>query len=65
LHIAKGIIEGHGGTIWVESTGYDEKNCPGSTFHVMLPVRAVPPDDKMAKLFEPLTQSKQIEENIQ
>ena len=64
LHIAKGIIEGHGGAIWVESTGYDEKNCPGSTFHVMLPVRAVPPDDKMAKLFEPLTHSKQIEENI-
>ena len=62
LHIAKGIIEGHGGAIWVESTGYDEKNCPGSTFHVMLPVRAVPPDDKMAKLFEPLVHSKQIEE---
>jgi signal transduction histidine kinase len=65
LHIAKGIIEGHGGAIWVESAGYDEKNCPGSTFHVMLPVRSVPPDDKMAKLFEPLIHNKQVEEKIQ
>ena len=64
LHIDKGIIEGHGGVIWVESPGYDEKNCPGSTFHVKLPEHAVHPDDKMAKLFEPLIHSKQIEENI-
>jgi signal transduction histidine kinase len=64
LHIAKGIIEGHGGAIWVESSGYDEKKYPGSTFHIMLPLRSVPPDDKMAKLFEPLTHSKKIEEKI-
>lgn len=37
LPIAKGIIEAHGGTIWVESKGYDEVRCPGSTFHVLLP----------------------------
>ena len=65
LHIAKGIIEGHGGAIWVESSGYDEKNCPGATFHIMLPVRSVPPDDKMAKLFEPLIHNKHIEEKIE
>jgi signal transduction histidine kinase len=65
LHIAKGIIEGHGGAIWVESAGYDEKNCPGSTFHVMLPVHSVPPDDKMAKLFEPLIHNQQAEEKIE
>ncbi len=58
LHIAKGIIEGHGGAIWVESPGYDEQACPGSTFHILLPLRSEPPDGKMAKLFEPLAQRK-------
>jgi signal transduction histidine kinase len=54
LSISKGIIEAHGGSIWVESPGYDESNCPGSIFHVLLPVRKQPPDDKTAKLFSPL-----------
>ncbi len=38
LPIARGIIEAHGGRIWVESKGYDEDHLPGSTFHVLLPV---------------------------
>jgi signal transduction histidine kinase len=38
LTIARGIVEAHGGTLWVESPGYDEKTCPGSTFHVLLPL---------------------------
>jgi signal transduction histidine kinase len=38
LSIARGIVEGHGGRIWVESPGRDEKECPGSTFHVRLPL---------------------------
>jgi signal transduction histidine kinase len=54
LSIAKGIIEAHGGAIWVESPGYDEKACPGSTFHILLPIRRKPPDEKIAKLYEPL-----------
>ncbi|HVN56414.1 MAG TPA: HAMP domain-containing sensor histidine kinase [Anaerolineaceae bacterium] len=58
LHIAKGIIESHGGAIWVESPGYDEQRCPGSIFHILLPMRQSPPDDKTAKLFEPLTHQK-------
>jgi signal transduction histidine kinase len=37
LAISRGIIEAHGGTIWVESPGYDEVLCPGSDFHVVLP----------------------------
>lgn len=40
LPIARGVIEGHGGCIWVESEGYDEERCPGSTFHVVLPYEA-------------------------
>ncbi|MCB9135973.1 MAG: HAMP domain-containing histidine kinase [Anaerolineales bacterium] len=59
LPITKGLIEAHGGTIWVESEGYDEVQCPGTTFHVLLPMRKEPPDDKIAKLFSPLTDGKQ------
>ena len=38
LALAKGIVEAHGGRIWVESNGYDEVNLPGSKFHVALPL---------------------------
>ncbi|HEY6873517.1 MAG TPA: ATP-binding protein [Geobacteraceae bacterium] len=38
LAIAKGIVEMHGGEIWVESQGYDAVRYPGSTFHVLLPL---------------------------
>lgn len=38
LTVARGIIETHGGRIWVESEGYDEEQLPGSTFHILLPV---------------------------
>jgi signal transduction histidine kinase len=37
LAIARGIVEAHGGRIWVESPGYNEKTNPGSTFFVSLP----------------------------
>lgn len=39
LAIAKGIIQAHGGQIWVESPGHDEECCPGSKFFVRLPLR--------------------------
>jgi signal transduction histidine kinase len=51
LAIARGIIEAHGGNIWAESPGYDEVHTPGSTFHIMVPMRSAPPDDQMALLF--------------
>ncbi len=57
LPITKGIIEAHGGAIWVESEGYDEKKCPGTTFHVLLPVRKEPPDQRAAEIFRPLAKA--------
>jgi signal transduction histidine kinase len=57
LSIAKGVIEAHGGTIWVESDGYDEVRCPGSTFHILLPIRKSPPDARATKLFSPPTET--------
>ncbi len=65
LHIAKGILEAHGGAIWVESPGYDEKKCPGSTFHVILPLNKEPPDDRAARLFASLVQFKPGETKIE
>ncbi len=38
LAIARGIIEAHGGKIWVESAGHDETQFPGSSFYIWLPV---------------------------
>lgn len=44
LPIAKGIIEAHGGHIWVESPGCDEETCPGSTFHLEIPMLLQKPE---------------------
>lgn len=40
LALSRGIVEAHGGKIWVESAGYDEEKYPGSDFHVVLPSRS-------------------------
>ena len=58
LPIARGILEAHGGSIWVESDGYDEKNFPGTTFHVLIPMRTEAPETQMAKLFGALDKKK-------
>ena len=55
LSITRGIIEAHGGTIWVESEGYDEMKCPGSIFHILLPVHTESINPRLTKLFGILT----------
>ncbi|MBE7436004.1 MAG: HAMP domain-containing histidine kinase [Anaerolineales bacterium] len=56
LSITRGVIEAHGGTIWVESPGYDEVKLPGSTFHILLPTRTEPTNPVMLKFFGSLEQ---------
>jgi signal transduction histidine kinase len=51
LPIARGIIEAHEGSVWVESEGYDEVKYPGSTFHILLPTQKEPTDPRIARLF--------------
>ncbi len=40
LALSRGIVEAHGGKIWVVSPGIDEEKCPGSEFHIILPLRS-------------------------
>jgi signal transduction histidine kinase len=41
LAIARGIVQAHGGRIWVESPGHDEEKFPGSKFIVSLPAQKI------------------------
>ena len=50
LHLCKGIIEAHGGAVWVDSPGYDEESYPGCIFHLMIPAREESPDDPSVRL---------------
>jgi signal transduction histidine kinase len=38
LAIARGVSEAHGGSLWAESEGHDPERCPGSKFHLILPL---------------------------
>jgi signal transduction histidine kinase len=42
LSVVRGIIEAHGGKVFVESKGCDEINLPGAKFHLVLPQRFIP-----------------------
>ncbi len=41
LSIVKGIVDLHGGTVWVESPGYNPETMTGSTFYILLPAIAL------------------------
>lgn len=60
LPITKGIIEAHGGAIWVESEGCDEVKCPGSIFHIMIPSRKSPPEAIAAHRHNGLTKEERV-----
>ncbi len=38
LAIVKGMIEAHGGMVWVESPGSESAGCPGSSFFLLVPL---------------------------
>ncbi len=38
LAIVRGVARAHGGKAWVESSGHNEVNFPGSTFYLQLPI---------------------------
>ncbi|MBI5952185.1 MAG: HAMP domain-containing histidine kinase [Chloroflexi bacterium] len=59
LPITRGIIEAHGGTIWVESDGHDEVKLKGSTFHILVPTRTEATDPMITKFFGPFEKTKQ------
>jgi signal transduction histidine kinase len=42
LPIARGVALAHGGSLEVESEGCDPKGCPGSKFHLVLPLHEQP-----------------------
>jgi signal transduction histidine kinase len=62
LPITRGIIEAHGGAIWMESEGYDEVKLKGSTFHILFPTRTEATDPVVTKFFGQFEQVKQESE---
>ncbi|MFZ0544402.1 MAG: ATP-binding protein, partial [Candidatus Promineifilaceae bacterium] len=49
LAIARGIIDAHRGRLWAESSGKDEAECPGSSFHIVLPLHHVRVDAQLLR----------------
>ncbi|MBT1073021.1 ATP-binding protein [Pelotalea chapellei] len=41
LSIAKGVVEMHGGEIWVVSPGYNPEKFPGSSFYIRFPIQSI------------------------
>lgn len=58
LTIARGVINGHGGKIWVESEGFNPDALPGATFNIIMPVK--PPEERRNISFGTITGSTPI-----
>ena len=43
LAIVRGVARAHGGKVWVESSGNNETNFPGSIFYLQLPIHPINP----------------------
>ena len=43
LAIVRGVARAHGGKAWVESSGHNETNFPGSIFYLQLPINPINP----------------------
>ncbi len=50
LSIVRGIVECHGGRIWVESDGIVAGSFPGSEFHIVLPLKSKSSYDEETKV---------------
>jgi PAS domain S-box-containing protein len=50
LAIVRGIVLAHDGKVWVESEGHDEERCPGSRFHVRLPIQSQYPSSMLSNI---------------
>jgi len=54
LTIARGVVEAHGGRIWMESAGHDPARLPGSRFYILLPLsppqHARPSEDRALRV---------------
>ncbi len=67
LSIVKGIVERHGGRIWVISDGVKENTFPGSEFHIIMPVQAEihwDDDETRALYIDRVEPQSLIEENL-
>jgi PAS domain S-box-containing protein len=68
LSIVKGIVERHGGRIWVESEGVKENDFPGSEFHIILPVHSEiswDDDETKALIIERVENISELNESIE
>ena len=64
LSIVKGVVDRHGGRIWVESDGVKENEFPGSEFHIILPRKSEiswDDDETKALIIERIDDSDEID----
>ncbi len=64
LSIVRGIVERHGGRIWVESEGMNTSTFPGSVFYITLPLEAKIhwDDDDTRKMHLPFAKEPMLED---